>query len=267
MHVHLNGRLTPADTACIAPNDRGLTLGDGLFETIAIRAGQVRRLEVHLARLRRGLALLGFALPHDETEIARFLAETIQANAVETGAARLTLTRGPAPRGLPPPDKVSPTLLIAAAAGAPRREAVSAIVASVTRRNEHSPLSRIKALPYLDNVLAAQEAKARGAGAALLLNGQGRLAGADSANLFAVIDGCLVTPPADDGALEGTVRAEILAQHGGQEAALLPDDLWRAEEAFLSNALGIRPLIALDGAPLGNGRPGKTTAALAAIFA
>jgi len=68
----------------------------------------------------------------------------------------------------------------------------------VTRRNEHSPLSRIKALPYLDNVLALSEARAQGADDALMLNTGGTIACGTAANVFAIRGGRLETPPLRD---------------------------------------------------------------------
>ena len=78
----------------------------------------------------------------------------------------------------------------------PNREGpVSLHIATVTRRNEYSPLSSIKALPYLDNVLALSEARAQGADDALMLNTRGTIACASAANLFIIRDGRLETPP------------------------------------------------------------------------
>jgi len=255
---YLSGRLVdtngaPGDAA-IDLTDRGLTLGDGVFETMAVRGAQVTHLAAHLARLHRGLDVLGFEAPVDDGEIGHALEHVVQANAITEGVLRLTLTRGPAPRGLAGPEKPSPSLIITGATqdldlGRP----VAAIIATCTRRNEHSPLSRIKSLNYLDNILAVREARQQGADEALLLNGAGNLVSASAANLFAVIDGELVTPPASDGVLEGVMRAEVLRVLGGTERTLTPGDLARASEVFLTNSLSIRPLTKVDGVEIGTG--------------
>ena len=99
---------------------------------------------------------------------------------------------------------------------------------------------------------------------ALLLNTQDRLAEATTANLFLLIGGALLTPPVDEGALPGIVRADLIAKFRGQEAALEVDELARAEEAFLTNALGVRPLVEIAGQPIGDGQPGLITQMLAA---
>ena len=100
--IHLNGRLLPVADARIDPADRGLTLGDGLFETIRARDGQAVRLWRHLARLRAGAAVLGLDVPTSDRDLGRLLAETLAANGLADGVLRLTLTRGPAGRGLAP---------------------------------------------------------------------------------------------------------------------------------------------------------------------
>ena len=256
MLIHLNGALVSAAEARVDPADRGLALGDGLCETIRVRDGRPLRLAAHCARLRAGADVLDLPVPVSDEALGRALEETLKANAVTDGGLRLTLTRGPGPRGLLPPPRPRPTLLITAAAEASSSSPIRAVIATTTRRNEHSPLSRCKCINYLDNILARLEAAKRGAEDALLLNTAGRLAGTTMANLFLVIDGAVVTPPVADGALPGVMRGEVLAAAGAEERSLKPEDLARASEAFVTNCLGIRALVSVDGAPIGDGRPG-----------
>lgn len=256
MLIHLNGALVSAAEARVDPADRGLALGDGLFETIRARGGRPLRLAAHCARLRAGAEVLDLPVPISDEALGRALEETLKANAVTDGVLRLTLTRGPGPRGLLPPPQPRPTLLITAATEASSPSPIRAVIATKTRRNEHSPLSRCKCINYLDNILARLEAAKRGADDALLLNTAGRLAGTTMANLFLVIDGVVVTPPVADGALPGVIRAEVLAAAGAEERSLKPEDLASASEAFITNCLGIRALVSVDGAPIGDGRPG-----------
>ena len=248
----------------IDPTDRGLTLGDGVFETIAVRDGRASRLDAHLARLGKGLGVLGIEAPMSGEGLNEALGSVIEANAITEGVLRLTITRGPAPRGLPGPETPAPSLIITATASAlgstgPAPAPVAAVIATRTRRNERSPLSRIKSLNYLDNILAAREAQGAGADEALLLNGAGKLACASSSNLFAVIGGVLVTPPAMDGCLDGVMRADVLRVLDGTERSLVPDDLAGASEAFLTNCLSVRSLSSVDGEAIGNGLTGPVT--------
>jgi len=264
MRVCLNGAMIDAADARIAPDDRGLLLGDGIFETLAVRGGQARRLAAHLARLRAGAEIIGLALPWTDAALAGFIAAVAADNGLTDAAVRLTVTRGPGPRGLAPPAAAQPTLLIAAAPLPPPPDPARVVIAARTRRNEHSPLARIKSLNYLDNVIARQEAAARGGDDAVLLNSQGRVADSTVANVFALIGGGLVTPPVAEGALPGVMRADVLKLARGEEAPLTPEALAAASEVFLTNSLGIRPVVAVDGTPVGDGAPGLITQLLAA---
>lgn len=265
--IYLNGRLVAAAEARIDPADRGLLLGDGLFETLRCVKGRPDRLDAHLARLEAGAAVLGIPLPASPRKIKSGLAETLKANRLTQcdAAVRITLTRGPGPRGLLPPDDPTPTLMIAANALAARADQPATAVLATLRRNQHSPLANLKSLNYLDNLLARREAAERGADEALLLNTAGRLASASAANLFLVRGRSLFTPPLTEGVLPGVTRAAVLALAAGanldaHETPLALDDLWRSEEAFLTNSLiGVRPLAAVDGKGLGDGQVGPVT--------
>jgi branched-chain amino acid aminotransferase len=261
MTVFLNGSLVAASEARIDPADRGLTLGDGLFETIAVRGGQAVRMDAHLARLRDGAEAIGLAVPYAERELKSAFKDVIEANAIDEGVLRLTLTRGLGPRGLRPPVPAQPTCLITGVSQelAPGRP-VTAVIATTTRRNEHSPLSGIKSIGYLDGILAAREAAKQDADDALLLNGAGNLAEATAANLFLVIGGGLVTPPVHDGAMPGVMRADVIKGLNAAERTLGPGDLSSASEAFLTNSLSIRSLVGVDGETIGDGKPGPVMA-------
>ena len=193
MPMWLNGRVIESNAAAIAPGDRGFTLGDGLFETIRVANGCARHLARHLARLRQGADLL--AIPLADGAAERAVSELLAAVAASDAILRLTLSRGEGARGLLPQSHPSPTLLATLSPWSPMPAHISLRTATVTRRNEHSPLSGIKSLNMLDNVLAKAEAAAAGADEALLLNTAGRVAEAATANVFAVIDGAIVTPP------------------------------------------------------------------------
>ncbi|PWC94851.1 2-keto-4-methylthiobutyrate aminotransferase [Azospirillum sp. TSO5] len=264
MTIWLNGRLMPAADARIDPADRGFTLGDGLFETIRIKDGAPRHLPRHLDRLGAGAALLRLPLPYDAADLIGAMTALIEAVGLTDGVVRLTLSRGTGARGVLPPADARPTLLMTAAPAAHMTSPVAAIIAGCTRRNEHSPLSRLKSLNYLDSILARQEAAERGADEALLLNGAGRLAESSVANLFLSIGGRLLTPTVADGALPGIRRALILERHGAEETPLTPDDLARADEVILTNSLGLRPLVAVDGRPVGSGTAGPVLTRLLA---
>ena len=242
--IYLNGAILAGDKARIDVADRGLLLGDGLFETLRAYAGQPFRLADHLQRLGRAAGELGMSLPVDAPELVQGVVDVLAANGLQKAdaALRITLTRGAGPRGLLPPDDPRPTLMVTAAPyHVPTTDAMSAVVVAV-RRNEGSPLSRLKSLNYLDNILAAREAAAHGADEAVMLNNRGQVACGARANLFAVVDDVLVTPPLADGVLGGITRHLVLEAArdlglGVAERSLLPADLDRAGELFLTNSL------------------------------
>ena len=110
MNVFINGRILPEEDALIRASDRGFTLGDGIFETMRAQAGRIHCLDAHLERLRRSAERLRIPLPLGFSELPGALTNTLVANNLDSGdaALRLTLTRGPGPRGLPPPAKPDP---------------------------------------------------------------------------------------------------------------------------------------------------------------
>ena len=247
MKLFLGTRLVEEAEAAVSPFDRGFTLGDGLFETVRVKGGRVLRVEAHLARLATGAKVLGMLLP--SLNLSEALSRTAEANGLSEGVLRLTLTRGTGPRGVLPPAEPKPTLVITAAPLSPPLPPARLVIAQGTRRNDRSPLAQVKSLNYLDGILARQEAARRGADDAILLNTRDGVAETSIANLFAVIDGALVTPPLSEGVLPGVMRANVIAA-GALERPLTADDLASAEEILLTSALGIRSVATLEGRPL-----------------
>jgi branched-chain amino acid aminotransferase len=247
MKLWLNGTLMDAAAARIDPADRGFTLGDGLFETIRVADGEPVFCTAHFARLREGTAVLGIPLPWDDAELAAAIRQVLAENVLADAAIRLTVTRGPAARGVLPAGAASQTVLITASPIPPPLPPARAIICTITCRNESSPLSRIKSLNYLDSILARQEAATRRADEAILRNTAGRVAEASAANLFLLRAGSIFTPPVAEGALPGIMRAALIARHGVIETPLTVAELHDAEALFLSNALGLRAVASLDG--------------------
>ena len=247
MTVWLDGTLHADGFGCVDPADRGLLLGDGVFETIRAEAGGAVWLTRHLARLRDGAGVLGIPVDWDDATITDAIASVMRAQGLLEAAMRVTVTRGAGPRGLLPPAEPRPSLLIGAAPLPPVQAPARLVIARATRRNEFSPLSRIKSLNYADAIIARREAAARGADDALLLNTRGAVAGGTAANVFALIDGSLVTPPIEDGALPGLVRRRWLDAGRAVTRRIWPADLMAAEAMVLTNSLAIRAAASLDG--------------------
>jgi branched-chain amino acid aminotransferase len=184
----------------------------------------------------------------------------LEANGLADAALRLTISRGPSARGLGHDPAARPTVAIWAVPYAPPGPA-RVMIATVTRRNAASPISRVKTTSCLDSILARIEAVKAGMDDAILLNGEGWIAEATAANIFGVIDGVLVTPPVSDGALPGVMRAAIMAHMALGECSLSVDDLSRASELFLTSSLCIRPIVEFDGRTLASGPVAKRLAA------
>lgn len=258
MKFWLNGKIADARDTHIDPTDRGFLLGDGLFETMLIRQGKVALFEEHMIRLMKGAQVTGIRLPYTPDQIKAASDDLLEANDLADAprvALRLTLTRGTGPRGLALPAEPRPTVLLTCAVSAAPPERLS-LASVAARRNPWSPSARLKALPYLDNVLAKEEAREKGAEDALLLDTGGNIACASAANIF-IWEGNRLATPADRGAiLPGITRATLLELAPGigikvAEEDISPDRLARADGAFLTNSLmGIVPVSRLDGTEL-----------------
>lgn len=275
--VYVNGEIVPEEAARISALDRGFTLGDGVFDTVRAVEGRVFRLVDHLVRLGSSAGVIGLELPMGPEELSRAVEEVLETNALTRALMRITVSRGaPAERGLMPPANPRPTVAINATpfdGYAEERYAlgIGAIISSI-RRNESSPLSRIKSCCYLDSVLARLEATERGAEEALFLNTHGDLACGASSNLFLAVDSVLVTPPLESGVLAGITRRVVLELAGRldmphEERRVTPEELYRSQEAFVTNtALGVMPLVAVEGRAIGKGAPGSMTIRLRAEY-
>lgn len=269
--IWLNGQLLDDEAARIDPRDRGLLLGDGLFETMLAQHGRPAFFEPHMRRLSHGAALLGIQLPFSTQGLRHACEDLLEAAALmkaDRVAMRLTLTRGPGPRGLALPDKTHPTVMISAAQATLPPHSVSLATSSI-RRNSHSPAARIKALPYLENVLAKEEARKLGAGDALMLDSDGHVASTTMANIFLWEGERLVTPGLEGPVLPGITRAEILALASDMripivEETVKPERLLRAQGVFITNSLmGPVPVTQLDRHVLADN---PATAILAAAY-
>lgn len=274
--IYLNGALVPRGEARISPFDRGILYGYGLFETMRSYGGRVFRLDRHLARLMCSAERLGLAAWLDPAALRQAIHKTLEANKLMDARIRLTVTAGEGERGLAPPTSGMLTIIVVAEElvlppSQAYEDGISAAVVSV-RRNSQSPLSGIKSIGYLDNLLAHSEAVAAGADEAILLNEQGFVAECSTSNIFLVVEGRLLTPSAESGILPGVTREEVieLALNLGiavEEEEIPLAQLLRANEAFLTNSIiEVMPIVEVDGKPIGTGKPGEVTKRLMAAY-
>jgi branched-chain amino acid aminotransferase len=265
LKLWLNGALVEEGDARISPADHGFLVADGVFETLRCYAGVPFALADHAGRLAAGAAVLGIDAP-SAAELQRIVGMVVEANGLADARVRITLTSGPGPPGLVRAGP--PTLLVSAQPLRPWPPAATAMV-SRHRRDEQSPLAGVKTIAVIENLMAQREARAGGADEAILLNTRGDVCEASTANVFAVRDGAVTTPPRESGCLPGITRERVLlvcreAGVGCTEAAMPLRMLFESEELFLtSSTREIQPLVAVDGNPVGDGAPGPVSARLA----
>lgn len=264
MKIWLDGALRDADGARVSVFDHGLTVGDGVFETLKVRHGEPFALTRHLERLTRSARGLGLPEP-DLDEVRRACAAVVEANPMALGRLRVTYTGGVSPLGSDRGD-AAPTL-IAAVAESARHAETTAVVTVPWVRNERSGVTGLKTTSYAENVVALAAAHRAGASEALLANTVGRLCEGTGSNVFAVLDGELHTPPLASGCLAGITRALVVEWAGAKETDLPFDVLERAEEVFLTSSLrDVQAVVRIDGRATGSG-PGPVTAEAMRTFA
>jgi branched-chain amino acid aminotransferase len=244
-----NGQLQSDTTVPFDVADRGLLLGDGAFDTALVLGGRMVFRAAHIARLSASCRTLGFVL--DEATVDRAI-HALLATA-ESGSLRITVTRGPGPRGVAPLGKARPTIMafMAPPATAALFAPVKLAIANA-RRNESSPTTQMKTLQYLDAVLASRDAIRDGFDDALFLNTKGDVACTSVGNVFALIGNQLVTPHREDGIIPGIVRATLLESCGSLglvpiERSLTRTELCLADQIFVTNSLKlVSPVTTID---------------------
>ncbi|MDQ0797449.1 aminotransferase class IV [Streptomyces sp. B1I3] len=263
MRIWVDGGLRDADDARVSVLDHGLTVGDGVFETVRVAEGRPFALTRHLERLTRSARGLGLPDP-DLDEVRRALAAVIGANPVALGRLRITYTGGLSPLGSDRGD-AGPSLFVALDEAA-RRPDTTAVITVPWTRNERGALSGLKTTSYAENVVALARAHERGASEALFPNTAGRLCEGTGSNVFVVLDGRIHTPPVASGCLAGITRALAVEWTGAQETDLPMDVLEQAEEIFLTSTLrDVQAVHRVDGRELPDA-PGPVTAKAMRIF-
>jgi branched-chain amino acid aminotransferase len=246
MAIWLNGRVVDESDAVLSVFDHGLTVGDGVFETLNSINGVPFALTRHLRRLKRSAA--GMGLPAPDPEVVRVAVTAVLENTSwPRGRVRVTLTGGPGPagsqRGL---DGL--TLLVTSGPQSPAAASSEITVAPWTR-NERAATAGVKTTSYADNVIALAHASERGASEAIFANTRGELCEGTGSNVFYVRDGRLLTPTLASGCLAGITRELVLEWCDEAVEEDAPVEVLRdAEEVFLvSTVRDVQPVHACDG--------------------
>jgi branched-chain amino acid aminotransferase len=262
--IWIDGACQPVAGAAVSPFDHGITVGDGVFETMQVVRGEPFAARRHLDRLRRSAAGLQLPIPLGDRDLRAAMGDVIEANRVDSGRLRMTVTGGVAPLGS---DRgTGRSTVIVATGDLAAWEETTDVVTVAWRRNEHSAIAGLKTTSYAENVVALDHAHGRGASEAIFANTAGMLCEGTGTNVFLEVGGRLCTPPLRSGCLAGITRELILELVDVDEVDLPLAALAAAGEAFLtSSTRNVQAIRAVDGGMLGHA-PGPLTAAAAAAF-
>ncbi len=275
--VNVGGRLTHRDEAGVSPFDSVVQGGDAVWEGLRLYRGRIFRLDQHLARLRRSARALAFSQVPSDEEIIAEIRRTLAANAMTDNVhIRLTLTRGvKITSGMDPRlNQSGPTLIVLPEHKPPVYDAagIRLITASVRRTGPDSLDPKIHHNNLLTSILAKIEANVAGADDAIMLDQRGFVAETNATHIFLVSGGSLGTPTTA-ACPEGITRQAVLDLAAEAGVPCLVGDyslteVYAADEAFVTGTMGgLTPVLAVDGRPIGAGRPGPVTVRLIDLFA
>ncbi|MFE9246447.1 aminotransferase class IV [Nocardiopsis sp. NPDC006938] len=259
------GAVLEEKDARIPVADHGITVGDGVFETVRAQHGEPFALTRHLRRLARSARGLGMDEP-DLDLVADGVARAIAANPELTDArVRITVTDGNGPLGSARGQ--GEQTAIVAMGPFPPIPTTTDVALAPWPRNEFGALAGLKTTSYADNVRALAYASERGASEAVFRNVSGNLCEGTGSNVFVVLDGRLVTPPLSAGPLAGVTRELVLEWYGGEEEDVPMERLPEISEAFLtSTGRDVQAILTIDDQKVST-EPGPVTREAMAVFA
>lgn len=273
MIAYFNGRYLPKNEIVISPEDRGFLFADGLYEVIRSYSGKLFRPKDHLERLSAGAGALQF----NQTDFG-FLEEVcyrlIQENRLTQGDAviYMQVTRGVAPRSHAFPPAGTPLTVYAAAKPfEPHHEESENGIRTILIPDQRWARCDIKTVGLLANSLAHQRARNSGCTEGFFVRDGAVMEGTHS-NVMAVFGGRLITPPKTNYILAGITRGYVLElcreiSIPFTEAPLFEAEIRNADELMIvGTTVEVTPVIAVDNAVIGSGRPGPVTRKLQERF-
>lgn len=274
--AYVNGQYRPHGQATVHIEDRGFQFADGVYEVWSVFDGKLADFEGHLTRLHRSLNELRITIPMSQAALTRVLQETVRRNRIVEGIVYLQVTRGTARRDHPFPAEGTPPSVIVTARSIPLSKGNASAakgVAVTTHPDIRWGRCDIKTVGLLPNVLAKQAAKEKGAAEAWMVDEAGLVTEGSSTNAWIVDeDGVLRTRDAQANILRGITRTAVMALVADEglkieERAFTVDEVKRAREAFYTSASGfVMPATSIDGAKIGDGKPGPVATKLRELY-
>jgi D-alanine transaminase len=275
--AYVNGRYCDQRHAAVNIEDRGYQFGDGVYEVVHLHAGRFIDAERHLDRLERSLGEIRLPMPMSRPALRHVLAEVAQRNRVTEGLLYMQVTRGVARREHAFPARpVPPALVVTIRRIPPYPADVDRWAAAcITHPDLRWARRDIKTINLLPNCLARQAAREAGATEAILYDEATGMVTEGAATSFWIVDehGAIRTRHLDHAILPGCTRGALMAELAAagiafDEHGFSVGEMRRAREAFLTSATSfVKPITAIDGAPVGDGRVGPVTRRLFDIFA
>lgn len=274
--AYVNGQYVPFAEASVHIEDRGYQFADGIYEVCEVRAGKLIDETRHLDRLDRSLKELKMMAPMARGPLRIALRETIRRNRVTNGMVYVQVTRGVARRDHVFPSSDVPPALVITSRPADFEKAEKAAaqgISVITTPDNRWERVDIKSVSLLPNVLARQAAKENGAKEAWFVDADGHVTEGAATNAWIVThQGELVTRPAEGGILRGVTRTTLMEvaealQLRVVERHFTVEEAKNAKEAFISAATTlIMPVVKIDEAVLGSGKPGPVALKLREQF-
>lgn len=270
MVVFLNGKFLAAEKAKISVFDHGFLYGDGCFETLRTYHGKIFRVEAHLERLKKSLALLQIKIPWKDAEIKQWIEKTLEKNQYQEARLRITITRGE--NNFDFCGAQNPSILIVVTELIPHQKAVFEKGVAVATLEIERVLPQIKSLNLLPSILGQQIKKEKKVFETIFIDHNGFLTEGTVSNFFIVQKDLILTAPTNN-VLSGITRDlvfEIAKQAKIKVAERLfsLQDLDSADEAFLSSTImDIAPVIQVGEKKIAQGEVGKITKKLMKAFA
>ena len=258
--VWLNGSLVDAADATISIFDHGLTVGDGVFETLKAVDGRPFATRRHLERLHRSAEGLDLRVPFTDEQLRSAMAEVLASYDLPLARVRVTVTGGAAPLGS---ERGEGAATVVVAVGPLKAMTPSTAVCVVPwPRNERGAMAGIKTTSYAENVKALAYAKERGCTEAIFPTTTGWLSEGTGSNVFVGIGGRLLTPPLSSGCLAGVTRDLVLEVTDAVEEDIAMADFLAADDVFLtSTGRDVQPVDRIDDRQLPVPGPLSETAA------